>query len=395
MLFTEPLAMTFHLSQTARLLRPSVFSELTPKIKALGERCIPLHIGDTYRLPPEAALSALKKAASEELHSTRFFKYTHPFGQAELLQALVEKLQRDNRIETDTGCIQVTCGATQALCATAQTVLDPGDEVIVLCPHWPLIRGIVQTVGGKVVDASFARSVIDPETTLGPLLTEKTRAIYFANPNNPDGHLLDGPAGKRLYDFAAQHNLYLWSDEAYEHLVYDQQERVSLAQFDNGQAEKRVISIFTFSKSFGMAGLRVGYAVGPEQVISALRRVSTHQIYDLSELNQAAALAALTQPRDQYQAYLKTQVQEYQSARNLLHAALPEADLPPGGAYFFVPFESKEAAWKQMLAWLEAGVSSAPGEAFGGLHPHCLRLCFTAVPYSRLEQAVEVLKRRV
>lgn len=386
--------MTLKISSTARELRPSVFSELTPKIKALGDKCIPLHIGDTYRLPPTAALDALRQAAGAGLDSTRYFKYTHPFGQAELLEQLVAKLDRDNNIKTDNRCIQVTCGATQALCATAQTFLDPGDEVIVLCPHWPLIRGIIQTIGGKVVDASFSESVANPEAALSSLVNERTKAIYFANPNNPDGQLLNAEQARRLYEFAKARNLYIWSDEAYEHLVYDGNEKVSIAQFDNGEETGRVLSIFTFSKSFGMAGLRVGYVVGPQEIIGALRRVSTHQIYDLSELNQAAALAALTQPQADYQSYLEEQVREYQSARDILHGAFPHAALPPGGAYFFVPFESQEAAWSQMLAWLELGVSSAPGEAFGGLHPHCLRLCFTAVPASRLRLAVEALRCR-
>ena len=384
--------MPTHLSQNSRELRPSVFSQLIPKIKELGDRCIPLHIGDTYRLPPQAALDALRQAANLEMDSTRYFRYTHPFGQAELLQELVVKLERDNDMKVTDQCLQVTCGATQGLSAIAQTFLDPGDEVIVLCPHWPLIRGIIKTVGGNVVDAPYAEAVADPSAVLDPLVTPRTKAIYLANPNNPDGRLLNHDEGRRLYDYAVSKDLYIWSDEAYEHLVYDNNPKVSLAHFDNDKEDKRVVTVFTFSKSFGMAGLRIGYVVAPEDVMAALRRVSTHQVYDLSELNQAAVLAALTQPQESYQAYLAEQVAEYQKARDLLHSAFPDAPLPPGGAYVFVPFSSQEEAWKQMLAWLEEGVSSAPGEAFGGLHPHCLRLCFTAVPYDRLEKAVQTLR---
>jgi aspartate/methionine/tyrosine aminotransferase len=378
------------LSASASTLRPSVFAELTPKIRALGSRCIPLHIGDTYRLPPKAALESLRDA---ELSSTQFFKYTHPYGRVDLIEALVEKLRRDNGIQTTSDCIQVTCGATQGLCAVAQTMMNPGDELVVLCPHWPLIRGIVETIGGKVVDAPYAESIADPHAVLAPLITERTKAIYLANPNNPDGQLLDGEKARRLHDFAKEKDLFLWSDEAYDHLVYDQNTKVSLASLDQGEKHPRVVSVFTFSKSFGMAGMRVGYVVGPADIMTFVRRVSTHQIYDLSGLTQEAALAALNQPRPDYEAYLSEQVEAYQEARNLLHTAFPGSPLPPGGAYLYVPFETKQEAWDAMLRWLEEGVSSAPGDAFGSLHQNCLRLCFTAIPLERIEKAVEIIKR--
>lgn len=384
------MAKTF-LSHSARTLRSSVFAELTPRIRELGDRCIPLHIGDTYRLPPEASLQSLRDVSLSGLTTTEHFKYTHPYGNPGLIEVLVAKLRRDNAIITDTDSIQVTCGATQGLSAVAQTFLDPGDELLVLCPYWPLIKGIVETVGGVVVEAPFKEAIEDPETLLGPLITARTKAIYLANPNNPDGQLLNMVEAERLYDFATQSELALWSDEAYEHIVFDGQEKVSLGSLDNEADKPRVVSVFTFSKSFAMAGLRVGYVVGPKEIMTCLRRVSTHQIYDLGAINQEAALAAIGQPQADYHNYLDEQNRVYQQARDLLHSAFPQAPLPPGGAYLFVPFGSQERAWKTMLALLEKGVSSAPGEAFGSFHPHCLRLCFTATPADRLEKAVRLI----
>ena len=349
-----------------------------------------MHIGDTFRLPPKATLDSLRLA---ELNSTRHFKYTHPHGRADLIEAIVEKLARDNQIRTRADCLQITCGATQGLCAVAQTMMNPGDELLILCPHWPLIRGIVETIGGKVIDAPYAESIADPHAILTPLITARTKAIYLANPNNPDGQVLDREKAKRLYDFVKEKDLFLWSDEAYDHLVYDGNEKVSLASLEEGEDRPRVVSVFTFSKSFGMAGMRVGYVVGPPDIMASLRSVSTHQIYDLSSLSQEAALAALVQPQSEYQSYLSEQRLAYQQARDLLHTAFNDSPLPPGGAYLYVPFESKDEAWSAMLRWLEEGVSSAPGDAFGSLHPHCLRLCFTATPLERLEEAVRIIKR--
>lgn len=377
------------LSQSALTLRPSVFAELAPRLRALGDRCIPLHIGDTYRLPPREVREALRRAAA--LESTRYFAYTHPFGRPDLLEAISEKLLADNGIRLGADGLQVTCGATQALATVAQACLDPGDEVIVLCPHWPLIRGIVQTVGGRVVDADFDAAARDPEGVLGPLLSERTRAIYFANPNNPDGRLLTEEEARSLHRFALSHGLYLWSDEAYEHIVFDGQSKISVGSLDNDAERPCVISVFTFSKSFGVAGLRIGYVAAAAEVMQTMRRVCNHQIYNLSDLIQEAVLAALTAPREEYLSFLQEQNAAYQKARDLLLQAFPGADAPPGGAYLFVPCASKEASWSTLRAWLDRGVSSAPGEAFGGLHEHCLRLCYTAVPPARLQQAVEIL----
>lgn len=366
-----------------------MFAELAPRIQELGDRCIPLHIGDTYRLPPARSRAALKEAAS--LESTRYFEYTHPFGRPQLLEAISRKLWMDNGIKLGVEGLQVTCGATQALAAVAQACLNPGDQVIVLCPHWPLIRGIVSTVGGVVVDAPFDLAVNDPEAVLGPLLTPATRAVYFANPNNPDGRLLSAEQARALHRFASSHGLFLWSDEAYEHIVFDGHPRISIQSLDNEAEQPCVISVFTFSKSFGMAGLRIGYIAAPAKWMVTIRRVCNHQIYNLSDLIQEAVLAALGAPREEYLEFLEQQRHAYQKARDLLLQAFPQCERPPGGAYLFVPCASQEASWRTLRAWLERGVSSAPGEAFGGLHGHCLRLCYTAVPPARLEQAVEIL----
>lgn len=363
---------------------------MTPRIRELGERCLPLHIGDTYRLPPARARQALLAAAAVE--STRFFQYTHPFGRPELLEALAAKLQTDNDIRVTADCLQVTCGATQALACVAQGCLDRGDEVLVLCPYWPLIKGIVQTVGGVPVEVSFEAAARDPEAVLGPLVTERTRAIYFANPNNPDGRLLAEGEARALHAFASSRGLFIWSDEAYEHIVFDGHPRISIQSLDNGVENPCVISVFTFSKSFGMAGLRIGYVVACKAVMATLRRVCNHQIYNLADLAQEAVLAALTAPADEYQAFLREQTRAYQEARDVLQQAFPELEKPPGGAYLFVPCASKEASWRTLHAWLDRGVCSAPGEAFGSFHEHCLRLCFTAVPLNRLREAVAILK---
>lgn len=242
------------------------------------------------------------------------------------------------------------------------------------------------------MDADFDSAARDPDGVLGPLLSPRTKAVYFANPNNPDGRLLSRAEAESLHRFAQERNLLLWSDEAYEHIVFDGNESISIGCLDNGAEKPCVVSVFTLSKSFGMAGLRVGYIAAPPALMTVMRRVCNHQIYNLSDLAQEAVLAALTAPREEYLGFLREQCEAYQEARDVLHQAFSDTVKPPAGAYLFVSCGSREAAWETLRRWLDHGVSSAPGEAFGGLHADCLRLCFTAIPLERLKEAVRVLQ---
>lgn len=381
------------LSDSARNLRPSVFSQILPRIQALGDRAVPLHIGDTYRLPPEPARAALLRAAEESQQSTRFFAYTHPQGRPQLRDALAQKLRRENGIPSAPERVQITCGATQGLAASAQAILNPGDEVLLLSPHWPLIRGVLQSVGATFREVSYSQAVRDPHAVLTPLLGPRTRAVYLANPNNPDGAVLGVEQASYLYRFAEEHELFILADEAYEHILYDGVERGSLGALDEPSGQTgRVLSVFTFSKSFGLAGLRIGYVSGPASLMQGVVRVSTHQIYNLSDLVQEVALAAVGAPREEYNSFLRDQCRAYRQARDLLLEAFPTMQAPVAGAYLFVPFASGDEAWSVLEQWMEKGLCAAPGEAFGADFAHCLRLCFTAVPTEQIARAVQIVR---
>lgn len=364
-----------------------MFAELTPKIAQLGERCIPLHIGDTYRQPPAGVKEALARAAQDL--STRYFHYSHPFGRPDLLQAIASRVNREQGVEVGPENIQISCGATGALAVVAQSMLNPGDEVIVLGPFWPIIRGIVQVVGGVTVEVDYKVAVQDPKGVLTPLISERTKAIYFANPNNPDGYMLSEPEARALYAFAEANGLFLWCDEAYEHIVFDGRRHFPMLSLDNGRDKPCVVSVFTFSKSFAMAGLRIGYILAKSPLIEVMRRVCNHQVYSISALIQEAAWAALSSP--EYQDYLLQQRLAYQEARDELLLAFPKVAPPLGGAYLWIDCGSAQSARNTVLAWLDQGVSSAPGEAFGSSYARYIRLCYTSVSIERLRQARDIL----
>lgn len=381
-------AMPRTLSQSATALRPSVFATLADRMKQLPPDHLPLHIGDTFRKPPtEAQLQSFRWSEWDSL-----YKYSHPFGLETLLATLTDKLKKKNGIPCSANCVQTSCGATGGLASAAATLLEPGDEVLVLAPYWPLIKGILLSRGCLPVEVPFTTEWsrdpdFDPLVALSTHLTPRTKALYFSNPNNPDGFVYSEAQLRVLADFAIEHDLWVLSDEAYEDYLYDQVEHISIAALP-GMFE-RTLSVYTFSKSYAMAGLRLGYVVAPEAVSGALRRVSNHQIYNLSGALQRCAEQAVKQG----EGFLAESRALYQPARDALFSACAgRCRKPSGGGYVFLELADGPAAWDLIHRALDRGLCSAPGEAFGQDFAHCVRICFTAAPLPDIERGAAILK---
>lgn len=377
-----------NLSRSARGLRSSVFARLAERMKSLPADHYPLHIGDTWRRPPAPArLERIDWAQVPEI-----YRYSHPFGLSELLEAVAEKLRRKNGIAAEAEWVQITCGATHALFCAAHTVLDPGDEVLVLAPFWPLIPGVLGAAGARAVQVPcFDRLYRDPALDLRALLeacrTPKTRAIYFSNPNNPDGKVLEPHHLEALAEFCRDRDLWALADEVYEDYLYDGRTHRSLAALP-GMAE-RTVTAFSFSKSYAMAGQRLGYAVGAPEVMRCLRRVCNHSVYNVSASMQYAALQALRHG----DSFLEESRRLYDIARRVMVEGLSgRVPVPEGGAYVFLELGSEAAMWDLVHRALDRGVVLAPGEAFGEEYRHCVRICFTALPEEGIRRAAAILR---
>lgn len=370
------------LSSFVSSLRPSVFATLNEKMKSLPEPPICLHLGDTYALPPETA------QWGHLVHSSADYRYSHPFGLTELLEALAEKLRRQNEIPADSSWIQVTCGATQALHCGLQTLIEPGQSVMILAPYWPLFGGMTRLLGAEAYEVHCTPRLLAGEIGLAELLEEaykpSVRALYFANPNNPDGYVYSPDELKILSDFARRHDLWVFSDECYEHYLYEGQRHRSIASLPDMAG--RTLTAFSFSKSFAMAGHRLGYAVAAPALMGPLRRSANHTVYNVCSSVQRAGLETLRQAED----FCALWLPEYESARNRMGQALG-CPPPQGGAYYFPRYASPEAAWNTLERALERGVVLAPGAAFGEAYADSLRICFTCVPPDQLERACQVL----
>lgn len=385
--------MTFpRLSVAAEALPLSIFARLYEKLAGWKGDVIPLQIGDTYLMPPAAGRLARQDFSDER----DLYAYGPAPGWPPLVAALTEKVRTRNRIPVEDGGVQVTAGATHALACCVGALLDPGDEIILLTPHWPLIRGIAQSRSVVSIEVPFSQMLLadpsmDPYALIARAVSARTRALYLCTPNNPDGLVLDEAALSAIARVAHQAGLWVLADEVYEHYTYDRP-HVSIASLP-GMAE-RTLTVGSFSKSYGQAGLRVGYVAGPRAVIEAVRKMSNHSVYNVPHALQRAALASLREG----QGFLDEARTRYRQARDKAAAALKlPVRVPEGSTYLFVDFAGHGCGPDGCLPVLEriaaAGVLLAPGAPFGLAYADWARLCFTAVDEERLLEGIERINR--
>ncbi len=385
--------MTFpRLSVSAESLPLSIFARLYEKLAGFKGDVIPLQIGDTYLMPPAAG--RLSQQAYDDARD--LYAYGPAPGWPPLVAALTEKVRTVNRIPVEDGGVQITSGATHALACCVGALLDPGDEMILLTPHWPIIRGIAQSRSVVSIEVPFSQMVLaepgmDPDPVIARAVSAKTRAIYLCTPNNPDGLVLDETTLGAIVRVAEQAGLWILADEVYEHYTYDRP-HVSIASLPGMAA--RTLTVGSFSKSYGQAGLRVGYVAGPRTVIEAVRKMSNHSIYNVPHAMQRAALASLRDGGE----FLSDARARYRQARDKAVAALKvPVRVPEGSTYLFIDLAGHGCNAEGCLPVLErvasAGVLLAPGAPFGLAYADWARLCFTAVDEARLLEGIDRINR--
>lgn len=370
----------------------SVYEKFRARMAAQGDRLVTLHIGDSYAPPP----FALPIDAAFTRRHAGFNRYCDTFGVAALRDALVAKLRADNALDVKRDNVLVTCGATNALSATVQSLVDPGDDVLVLAPYWPFFRGMVRAAGGNAVEVPFYTTLYrDPAADLRALLesrlTGRTVAVYVNSPNNPSGKVLAPEQLAAVAAFAAHHDLWFISDEAYDGMTFDRRIHVSPASLPG--MHERTVSVFTFSKVFMFAGLRLGYAVAGERAVRAINRAMVHQLYSPSTLAQEM----MVEPVQTRARWARQFVDEYQRTRDAVAGALRvDAPLPEGAYYFFFPIEARlrgRSIDDVVNQCLDAGVSVAPGEDFGADYATWLRICFAGEAPERVLEGIDRLNR--
>ena len=356
----------------------SVYSQLLDRLSAYEGEVYPLHVGDTY-LPPAISIAEAKELQSTQ---TQAHRYTPVKGTDHLISTAVEWLSTRQGVPVSKDEVIVTGGGTAGISALLATLLSPNDEVLLLAPYWPLMAGATRLHGGKPIAVPFFQEGLDLEAALLRLeefRSPKTKVLYLNTPNNPTGETLSRHWLEALVHWAAKHGLWVISDEVYDLFSYDEPHC-----YTRPLDPTRVISAFSMSKAFGMAGYRCALLQGPPQVIAAVERVLTHALYSAATPAQLVAQEALS---SRGLAWAQNAANLYQDIGQQV-AHILQVPPPKGSTFLFIDVShvvkkggrfanEKEDVSTLLEACVDQGLLLAPGSAFGP-YPQHLRLCFTA-----------------
>ena len=362
-------------------------------IAATMEDVISLGIGEPDFVTPAPVLQA-GIASLQQGHTA----YTSNAGMIELRHAVSDKLHTmyggpayDPEKE-----VLITVGVSEAMYLIMQAILDPGDEVIVPQPCFVSYTASVILAGGTVVDLpTYAKDDFRVEPrAIEAAITPRTKALLIGFPSNPTGAVMDRAGMLEIARIAEKHDLIVISDEIYDRLVYSDHQHVMFSSLP-GMAE-RTVHLGGMSKDYAMTGWRIGYALGPADLIGAMRKIHQYLIMSASTTGQEAALEALTNPA--VEEYVLRMVASYDARRRLIVGGLNSIGLDcfePKGAFYAFPSIAKTGMNEHEFAerlLLEERVAVVPGSAFGAGGEGHVR-CAYAASMENIEKALERMHR--
>lgn len=371
------------LSPAAASIRGSVYSSVLHRLATYGGEVCPLNVGDTWLEPADGCrMEDLAVAAHPGMH-----RYAPPQGLPALVDAVVERLRTRTGVALERENVFVAGGATSGLACVAGAIVAPGDEVLLLSPHWPLIEGHVRMAGGVPVEVPFFGVADSPRAAADAVeaaLTSRSVALYVNTPSNPTGRVIPRTWLEALVGVARRHGLWLVFDEVYEEYVYRGEHVPGLSL-----APERSFAVHSFSKAYGMAGNRVGWVAGPAAPVAEALKLSTHTVYAAPTAAQLAALRILEGAGDAWVARTRQVYGELgDAAADRLGVPRPE-----GSTFLFLDVASRLDA-RGLTGFLEdaadRGLLLAPGPSFGP-YPSHVRICYTSAPPDVVRRGVEVL----
>ncbi len=348
-------------------------SALISELKNKGEKIIGLNVGEPDFATPPQIIEATKKALDE--NKTR---YSLVQGIRELRMAIVEKLKKENHLDITEKNVIIGNGSKQILYNIFQTMINPGDEVIIPAPYWVTFPESVKLAGGVPIIVDTTDHQLDL-AKIKDAITDKTKMIIINTPNNPTGAVYPEKDLRLLAELCVKEDIYIVSDEAYERLVFDNK-HISIATF-GPEVFKRTLTVQTFSKSHCMTGFRLGYLIADEIVINAVNKLQSHLTGNNCTFAQYGAIEALHMDPsiidDMIEIMKKRRDLAFDLAKDIFKV------IKPSGAMYLFP-NVEEFMGKQFKNDIEmanyilekAKVAVLPGSAFG--QPNHLRICFAA-----------------
>lgn len=352
-------------------------------LKAAGRPVIGFGAGEPDFPTPEAIVLAAQAACADP----RNHRYTPAGGLPELREAVAAKTKRDSGYEVTAAQVLITNGGKQAVYQAFATIVDPGDEVLLPAPYWTTYPEAVTLAGGVPVQVTADEST-DYLVTVEQLeaaRTPKTKVLLLCSPSNPTGSVYPREQITAIGEWALEHGLWVITDEIYEHLVYDGAESVSLPVAVPAMADRTIV-LNGVAKTYAMTGWRVGWMIGPADVVKAAANLQSHLTSNVANVSQRAALEAVSGPLD---AAHEMRVAFDRRRRTIVDmlSAIPGVECPtPRGAFYVYPsvkaligkrlrgVEITDTVQLAALILEHAEVAVVPGEAFGT--PGYLRLSY-------------------
>ncbi len=388
------------LSTRVQAIKPSPTLAVTAraaKLKAEGKDIIGLGAGepdfDTPQHIKDAAIAAINKG---------FTKYTPVGGTATLKQAIIAKFKRDNGLDYTAKQILVSCGGKQSFFNLVLATINSGDEVIIPAPYWVSYPDIVIIAEGKpvIVQAGIEQGFKMTPAQLEAAITEKTRMVVINSPSNPSGAVYSLDDLKALGDVLRKHpNILIATDDMYEHIALTDEKFCNILNACP-DLYPRTMVLNGVSKAYAMTGWRIGYAAGPENIITAMENVQSQSTSNPTSISQVAAEAALNGDQGCITPMLKAFRERHEFVVNELNKIAGLSCIKAGGAFYAFPDargaiatlhqkgtikEATDIAFSEFLL-VEAGVAVVPGSAFGS--EGYMRLSF-ATSMDNLKKALE------
>ncbi|KWX02736.1 aspartate aminotransferase [Carbonactinospora thermoautotrophica] len=343
-------------------------------LKAAGRPVIGFGAGEPDFPTPDYIV----EAAIEACRNPKYHRYTPAGGLPELKAAIAEKTRRDSGYEVSAAQVLVTNGGKQAIYEAFATILDPGDEVLLPAPYWTTYPESIRLAGGVPVEIMTDESTgyLASVEQLEAALTPRTKVLLFVSPSNPTGAVYPPEQVKAIGEWAAERGLWVITDEIYEHLVYGDARFASMPVLVPELAD-RCIVVNGVAKTYAMTGWRVGWLIGPQDVVKAATNLQSHATSNVANVSQAAALAAVSGDLSAVERMKEAFDRRRRTIVRMLNE-IPGVTCPePQGAFYAYPsvkgvlgkeIRGRRPQTSAELAELileEVEVAVVPGEAFG------------------------------
>ena len=377
--------MTEHARLSSRIaaIAESATLKVDAKAKALQAEGRPV-ISYAAGEPDFATPDSIVEAALAATRDPRNYRYTPAAGLPELREAIAAKTLRDSGLEVGAGQVVVTNGGKQAVYQAFQVLLDDGDEVLVPTPYWTTYPEAIKLAGGRQVDvfAGADQGYLVTVDQLEAARTDRTKVLLFVSPSNPTGAVYAPEQVRAIGEWALEHGIWIVSDEIYQNLTYADDvdgvppRAVSVVEAVPELANQTIL-VNGVAKTYAMTGWRLGWMVGPSDVIKGAANLQSHLTSNVSNISQRAAIAALTGPQDAVEEMRRA----FDRRRRTIVAELSKIEgvtvpVPQGAFYVYpdvsgllgrewggvTPTTSLELA---DLMLEQADVAAVPGEAFG------------------------------